>query len=170
MDTSADRGAPVGEVDAKRVADKVPIRVDWHDYLINTREPGKSVALNYVFRLPRALATGFEYKCTKAGVTSARPSSAIKWPSAPAAAVSDGDVTWTSQAMSANSLRATVSSDVWTADTGLTLSDQSAADLVHTTYVAGGIDGGEFEVKHRITLTGSPAEIKEALILLPVRD
>jgi hypothetical protein len=165
-----DRGAPFAEVEAKRVADKVPLRVDWHDYLINTREPGKAVAQNYVFRPPRSRATGLEYKCTTAGVTSQAPYDRLRWPTAAASTITDGTVVWTAQAVSTSSLRATVSSDSWTADTGLTLSDQSNTDLIYTTYAAAGTNGERYEVKHAITLSGSPAEIKEALILLPVKN
>jgi hypothetical protein len=170
MDIADDRGAPAGEAEPKRVADKVPLRVDWHDYLINTREPGKAVAQNYVFRPPRARATGFEYKCTTAGVTSQKEFFGIPWPRTAAGAVTDGSVVWTAQAISTSSLRATVASDAWTADTGLTLSDQSNTDLIYTTYAAAGTNGERYEVKHAITLSGSPAEVKEALILLPVRN
>lgn len=165
-----DRGAPFAEVEAKRPADKVPLRVDWHDYLINTRDPGKAVALNYVFRPARARATGLEYKCTTAGVTSQKAYDAIRWPLAAAGTVTDGSVVWTAQAVSASSLRATVSSNAWTSDTGVTRSDESTTDLIYTAYFAGGTDGERYEIKHSITLSGTPAEIKEALILLPVRS
>lgn len=170
MDALVDRGAPAGTAEPKRVANKVPVRVDWHDYLINRREPGTAVALNFVFRPSRSKATGLEYKCTNAGVTSRMPFDAIKWPTIAGGAVTDGVVVWTAQAVSVSSLRATANTEGWSADTGVTLSNPSNNDLVYTTFVAGGANGSDYEIKHSITLTGTPGELAEALIVLPVRD
>lgn len=170
MDTLRDRGAPAGRAEPKRVANKVPVRVDWHDYLINRRSLGKSVALNYVFRPVRLDATGLEYKCTATGVTSKLPYTHTRWPSVIGDKLMDGSVEWTAQAISSNSLRETVSTEGWTPAAGITLSNPSNSDHVYTTFVAGGVDGKDYELKHSITLTGAPGELVEALIVLPVRD
>jgi hypothetical protein len=98
------------------------------------------------------------------------PFDRIRWPTAAALLVTDGTAVWTSQAISSSSLRATVSAQVWTADTGITLASESNDDLIYTKFASGGTDGSDYEVKHQITLSGASAEIKEALILLPVRD
>jgi hypothetical protein len=146
------------------------VRVDWHDYLINCREPGKDVALNFTVRPPRARATGLQYKGTVAGLTSAVPYDRIVWPTAAAGIVRDGSVTWTAEAISSSSLRATVSANTWTFDTGVTKSDESNSDFVYTAFAASGSNGEDYELRHEITLSGTPAEKKEALIILPVRD
>lgn len=171
MSKTDNRGPPVKEVIAKRVLDKVTLQVDWHNYLINRRQPGVAIPLNFVVRPIRSKATGLEYKCTTAGVTSQAPYDRIKWPVTAALTVTDGTVVWTAQAVSASSLRATVSVDTWSAfDAGITLSDQSNSDLIYTTYASGGVDGQDYDIKHKVTLSGTPAEIKEALIVLPVKN
>jgi hypothetical protein len=162
------RGGPIGEVEPKRAADTVPVSVDWHDFLINRREPGTAVSLNFVFRPPRALATGFEYKCTTPGVTGGHPHFRIAWPTTIGGTIPDGSVVWTAQAISTDSLRASISSSSWPAVAGLTFSAAAAIDLVYSTNVAGGSSGETYQIAHEITLsTGEP---KEALIILPVQD
>jgi hypothetical protein len=167
MTPADDRGAPAGIAEPKRSYDNVPVRVDWHDYLINRREEGAAVAQNYVFRPPRAQATGLEYKCTTAGVTSAKPFGKITWP-AVGLTVTDGSVVWTAQAISASSLRTTISSSQWPSVTGLTLSSSSNSDQIYTTNAAGGNSGERYEIVHEVTLANG--ELKEGLIILPVQD
>lgn len=162
------RGQPAKEVLAKRPADKVPIDVDWHDFLINERMPGVAIAVNYVVRPRRATATGLEYKCTTAGVTSFVPYERILWPKVAAQTITDGSVVWTAQAVSASSLRATISGNVWTFDSGVNKSNESNADFVYTAFADGGSNGQIYSLRHVVTLSSS--EVKEALILLPVSD
>jgi hypothetical protein len=168
MNPADDRGAPSGIADPKRPADKVPVNVDWHDYLINERKPGVAIAPNFTVRPRRQSATGLEYKATTSGVTSFAPNDRIRWPTTAAQTVTDGTVIWTSQAVSTSSLRATISSNAWTFDNGVTKSDESNSDLVYTAFAAAGFDGQTYALRQSVTL--SNGEVKEALILLPVKD
>jgi hypothetical protein len=168
MEPAEGRGPPAGVADAKRPTANVPLRVDWHDYLIARREPGVYVALDARIRPLRADATGLQYRCTTPGVTSGVPFNRIRWPRTAGLTEPDGSVVWTAEPIDSNSLRASVSSDTWVVPTGLTLGTVSNNDLVYTALVDGGDDGITYEVRHRIVL--SPAEDNEALILLPVRD
>lgn len=168
MTSETDRGAPYGRVDEKRSFDNVPIAIDWHDYLVNRREPGSLAALNFTFRPPRALATGLQYKITTAGVLSNKPFGQIRWPTTAAGIVADGTAAWTAEAISTTSLRSTISNDDWPAVDGVTLGTESNADLRYTVLVAGGSDGNDYELKHRITL--ATGELKEGVAVLPVRD
>jgi hypothetical protein len=168
METAADRGPPAGIADPKRPNANVALRVDWHDYLISRREPGAAIALNQRVRPERAKATGLQYKCTTAGVASSWPWDRIRWPLTLGGTVTDGSAIWTAEAIDVNSQRLTISTDVWTADSNITLATQSNADLVYTTYASGGSDSQQYEIRHKVTL--SNGEIAEALILLPVKD
>lgn len=169
METADDRGAPAGKAEPKRPADNVPLRVDWHDYLINRRTPGVAVALNFRFRFPRDRSTGLQYKCTVAGVSDKRPDERIVWPTTAGGVVTDGPVQWTAEAIDTQSLRLTISSNAWSVnDAAVTLATQSNADSIYTSYASGGADGQTYEIRHSVTL--SNGEIKEALIVLPVLD
>lgn len=163
-----DRGAPYGTVDAKRSFDNVPVQIDWHDYLINRRIPGAAVSADYRMRPMRAQATGLQYRCTTAGVTSKVPDGRIQWPTTVAGTVTDGTVVWTAEAMATSSLRSTISTNDWPAVSGLTLGTESNNDLIYTVNVSGGTDGQDYEVKHQITLVNG--ELKEGVAVLPVRD
>lgn len=164
---SEEHGAPYIEVPAKRSADKVPVQIDWHDYLANDWQRGVHYAFGVRIRPRRAEATGFEYEVTTAGVSgSKRP----VFPKVEGATVQSGSVTFTARAISNASLRATIVDSDFPVVTGLTLTDQSSDDLVHTVYASGGTDGANYEVMNRITLSNAPGELKEAVALLPVRD
>jgi hypothetical protein len=169
-DLADNRGPPAKEVTAKRPADKVPLQVDWHDYLAVLRKPGVAVAIDTRVRPPRAQSTGKQYRCTTAGVTASVPTDRIRWPSADALTVLDGSVVWTAEPIDSQSLRATVLSNSWAFQSGITKSDESNSDLIYTAFAADGADEHDYEVIHSITLSGAPAETKEALIILPVRD
>lgn len=163
-----EHGAPYIEVPAKRSADKVPVQFDWHDFLANDWQPGRAYAsLGERIRPVRGLATGFEYEVTTTGVSGNRRPI---FPTTAGATVRSGSVTFTARAMSSASLRATISSSSFPAVSGVTLSDQSNDDLVYTTYVAGGSNGSSYEVKHQITLSNAPGEIKEGVAVVPVLD
>jgi len=170
MDAIEDRGAPYVIVPAKRPFDNVPVQADWHDYVINRRRTGVAVVLDFRMRPLRDDATGLQYRATTGGVTSRKPWFEIAWPRVVGGTVSDGSVIWTAEAMASNSLRASIVDDDWPAVTGLTLTNESVSDFVYTVFVAGGIHGSTYEVRHRVTLAGTSAEAKEGLIILPVRD
>ena len=161
-------GAPYAEVDAKRSFDNVPVSLDWHDYLINRRQQGVSVALNFVMRPRRADATGLQYKCTTAGVTSRMPWGRIVWPAAAGGTVTDGTAVWTAEPISASSLRTTIATQSFPAVAGVVLSSPSDGDLIYTTLVDGGTSGQKYEIKHQVILANG--EEKEGVAVLPVQD
>jgi hypothetical protein len=161
-------GAPYLEVKAKRSFDDVPVEVDWHDYLANVRRLGSAYQVNDLVRPLRQFATGLQYRCTVAGITSGRKYSEIRWPTVVGGTVTDGTVTWTAEALSNGSLRSTIASNTWPAVAGLTLSGAASLDLRYVTRVAGGVSGTSYDIKHQVTLASG--EDKEAVIVLPVRD
>ena len=158
-------GQPYGTVPSKRSADKVPVQIDWHDYLINLWAPGVAVEQGVTIRPRRSAATGFEYLCATPGVTAKKEP---RWPTAVGESVTDGSVVWTSQARSIASQRTSITGSAWDADDGVTLSDQSNADLIYTTFVDGGEDGEDYEVRNLVTLANG--EEKEGVAVVPVRD
>lgn len=158
-------GQPVVDLKAKRSFDEVPVTFDWHDFLVRLPERGKAYAVNDRVRLPRARSTGLQYRCTTGGVTG---KSEPRWPTVSGGTVNDGTVIWTAEAIDANSLRTTISSDDYVLDTGITEGSSSNADLKYTVLVSGGVSGQEYRVKHQIICANG--EDKEAVGILPVRD
>jgi hypothetical protein len=170
MDSADDLAPPSGTVAAKRPGAKVPVVVDWHDYLANTRQPGQYVALDTRVRPPRAKATGAQYRCTAAGYTSGDPYDRVKWAPLSGAAFTDGGVTWTPEAMDTQSLRAMIVNNTWTFPSGINKSDEGNADFRYWAHAAGGSVDQDYELLHAVTLSNAPGELQIALIVLPVRD
>lgn len=166
---TTERGAPYVEVPAKRVFDRVPVLFDWHDYLAVFRESGKAYTIGTCVRLPRSPeATGLQYRCTVAGVTSGAPASRVRWPTVAGQSVTDGTVTWTAEAADAQSLRTTISGSVFVVPSALTAGTPTVSDLAYVVQIAGGVDGTSYEVKHQITMANG--ELKEGVAVLPVID
>lgn len=163
-----DHGAPYELVLAKRSFDTDQVGVDWHDYLIKKRVPGKLYQIGDVFRPLRAQATGLQYRCTSGGVASGAPFQDLRWPRSPAATITDGQVTWIAEAISSATLISTISSAVWVAPTGVTLGAETIDDLRYMVLVAGGTSSEQYELKHQITLASG--QRKEAVVVLPVLD
>jgi hypothetical protein len=167
MSGDSDHGQPRGRVEPKRSYDRVPVQIDWHDYLAYVREPNSAISLGQRIRFRRKdpRGTGLEYECTQSGVTGGREP---VWPKTAGLTVTDGSVVWTARAVSTASLRATISSSNWTNSEGLTLSSMTTNDLIATVFVSGGTNGQEYEVKNQLALsTGEP---KEGVVVLPVAD
>lgn len=168
---SDQRGLPYTEVPAKRSADKVPVQFDWHDYLANTRQPAHLYQAGERIRFVRNRSTGYEYEAAATGLTSGVPTEELQqFPTVIAETVTDGAVTWITRALSTASLRATILTSVFPLVSGVTLSDQSDADLVHTIYVASGTDRVTYGIRNSVTLSNAPGEIKEAVARLRVAD
>jgi hypothetical protein len=155
----------VVELKAKRSFDESPVSFDWHDFLANLPQRGKAYASNDRVRLPRDRSTGLQYRCTTAGVTGAIEP---RWPKVVALTVTDGSVVWTAEAVDAVSLRTTITSDTFEADSGVTLGAESSADLVYTVLVSGGTAGESYLIRHQIGCANG--EDKEAIGRLPVED
>lgn len=166
-----EHAAPYQEVDPKRVADKVPIQFDWHDYLANTWRPGTFFTAGQRIRFLRndPRARGFEMECTVAGRSGGRPPT---FPGTLGASVTEGGstLTWTARTLSTASLRGTIGTSVFPPVDGLILSDESNADLIYTIYADVGVSGQRYEVKQRITLSDVIGEEKEGVAVLFVID
>ncbi|MCS6946258.1 MAG: hypothetical protein NZM12_01435 [Steroidobacteraceae bacterium] len=162
------RGQPYVLVEPKRSFDEVLCEVDWHDYLARLRLPGTQYLIGTAIRLIRDQATGLEYLCSTSGVTSRTPTAEIRWPRTAGQTLTDGSVVWTAQAVSISSLRTTITSNAWSATSGVNLGAEFVSDLRYQVIVAGGVSGQHYEVRHRVTLANG--EDKEAVILLPVQD
>lgn len=168
-------GQPFVTVLAKRVADVVPVTFDWHDFLASQRIIGGQVALGYVFRPLRAQATGYQLRCTTAGISSPLDTPLIM-PRNAGVVIDDGTVQWTSEVLSTASLRAIISSYAYSLSSGSIVStDGGNQDFIYTVYIGAGVSGQSYNVKQDITLasvsTSIPTgEVKEAVAILPVQD
>ncbi len=160
-------GQPYVRVQAKRSFDEVPVEVDWHDYLVRQRRPGTAYNAGDRVRPLRKDATGLQYNCTTAGVTSGKP--LVRWPTVAGGTVTDGTVVWTAEAVTSASLRTTIASEDWSASAGVVLGAESSSDLRYIVMVGSGVSGQTYTVTHRVTLALN-SEDKEAVAVLPVQD
>lgn len=167
------------EVPAKRSdVNPVPVQFDWHDQIAIKWQRGAPFEAGVRVRPERSRCTGLEYEVTTAGVTGNR------MPNFPAPIHDEdgelvdngiglkcrsGSVVFTSRAMTSASLR-TVSASVFSADEGITLSDESNDDGVYTVHVSGGLSGNEYKIVHRLTFTGGIGEMQGQALILPVQD
>lgn len=136
--------------------------VDFTGYLTRWRQAGTEYALTLRVRV--ASRPGYEYECTTAGQTGAREPI---FPTSVGATVTDGSVTWTCRAVSTSSLKATVSSVDWSADSAITISNESLSGQIATAFLAGGVDGTDYPVTVTATLSNA-AEVPK-VVILPVR-
>lgn len=160
-----ERGGPYVRVEPKRSFDKVPIQIDWHDYVARLWRPGAAFATGTRIRPSRSRATGLQYNASVGGVTGSRPP---VFPKVSGATVVDGSVTWTAEAVSSASLRTTIADDEWPTVDGVSLSDEQSGDFVYEIMVDGGTSGQEYEIAHQVTLANG--EEKEGVVVLPVQD
>lgn len=158
--------AQVFDVDPKRVFSRVPIQVDWHDFLARVWQPGSVFSVGEVIRQKRANSAGYELECTQAGVSGSRT---LVWPQDIGRSLSEGSVRWVSRNLTAESFRTTILTSAWTSDPpGLTLSDESISDFIYTVFVDDGHSGVTYDVVHSIIL--ADGEEMQAVARLPVRD
>lgn len=155
---SCDESIDIAIISPKRAGETVAIKLDWHDFLANQRQPGTAVASGAIVRPARRRATGLQYRCTTAGVTSGQPTDRLRWPTTAAATLTDGSVVWTAEAMTSASLRTSVSADDWPTVTGLTFGTTSNADLIYTLLVSGGTSGQTYDIEHEITCANGEKE------------
>lgn len=168
-------GQPFTTVQTKRVADIVPVTFDWHDFLVNLRIIGGAVNVDYVWRPFRAQATGFQLRCTQAGVTSPLDTPLLM-PRSADVVIDDGTVQWTSEPLSTASLRAIIGSYIYTlSSVDIVSTDGGNEDLIYTVFIGAGVSGLSYQVKHDIVLVNpttviATGEVKEAVAILPVQD
>ena len=159
-------GAPYIIVPNVRSWDQVPISFDWHDFLINVRQPGGAVALNDTIRPPRAQATGMQLICTQAGVSSAATS--IQWPLKVGAMVNDGTVIWTSEPCDDTSMRTDIASHTFDPDSPVVCTDLGTYDYVISCRIADGVSANTYDVRCRIVCVNG--DNKEAVAVVTVQD
>lgn len=134
-------------------------------FLAKGWRPGQLYPINDVV-LPNRKFAGLQMK-------SSGGQSGVKeplWPTTAGGTVSDGSITWTAEALSNDSLLATITLSAWAVDplAGLTL---SADDMINTNgsqrtwlLVAGGVAGRKYEVKNTITLSNGAVEESALLV------
>lgn len=128
--------------DAKRYG------VDFVEECARYRKPDTDYALNAIVR--PAKSTGLQYKATTAGHSGVQEP---RWPTAVAGTVNDGSVVWTAEAFGAGSLERTLSSAVWTVDSGLTKASQLEDGTQSTAILSGGTEGQVYLVRVLGTLS-----------------
>lgn len=162
---SVEHAEPYERVDPKRSFDKVPVFVDWHDYLISKWSQGITVSGGIRIRLRRKDSRGLQFRALNDGVSGKKEP---VWPQVNGGQVWDGTVQWVAEPVDAFSLRISIATESWPVVTGVTLSDAVNADLVYRVTVAGGTNGREYLIKHQIVL--ADGEKKEAVAVLLVQD
>lgn len=115
--------------------------------LARVRKPGTDYALGVRVRSP--IPTGFEYEATTAGRSGGR---SFRWPEVLAGTVADGSVIWTAREISTASLESTVSSVIWSADSGITLTPGALVGQLATATLEGGEPGRTYEVRVEATM------------------
>lgn len=163
-----EHGGPYEVVAALRSWDQDQIGLDWHDWIIKKRIPGKAVQVGEVFRPTRAFATGLQYRCTVAGITSGVEFQGLRWPKQVDLPITDGGATWVSEAASTTSIVSPVTSAVWIPPSGITLSNEVTDDFRYAVDFAGGTSGNSYECKHHIELANGWK--KEGVVVVPVLD
>lgn len=137
--------------------------VDFTAYLTRWRQSGTDYTLTTRVRV--ASRPGHEYEVTTAGQTGGREPI---FPTTIGSTVTDGSVVWTCRAVSTSSLKATVSSVAWAANsTDITIASESLSGQIATAFLSGGQDGTDYEVKVTATLSNGASVPK--LVILPVR-
>lgn len=137
--------------------------VDWSDFLANYWTAGQAYGLGN--RVRSRLVKGLEWEATTAGASGTREP---RWPTTVGATVSDGSIVWTCRASSNASLRTTIATSTWSADTGVTLSNDTTDGAAAMVYVGGGTDGQSYQVRNRVTFADGTRD--EAELTIAVAD
>lgn len=141
--------------------------IDWAGWLSNSWRPGADLPVN--FRIRPAKATGYQYVCSGGTTAFLEP----VWPTVLGdpvlGIVKDGSITWTCEAVTTQSLSGTVSSSVWTAEAGVTVSSPSITGQVTTALIdtTAALNDDDYYVWNTVTL--STGEKKTGTLLLKVR-
>lgn len=131
--------------------ERQPYAFDLTDDFANLWEAGRNFAAAATIRPLKDQSTGLEY-VSSGGVSGKREP---RWPNQVGGTATDGTITWTAQALSTDSLKWRISTIVWTADAGITASDQvdtDAASLQEARiYASGGESGTTYMIRGLVT-------------------
>jgi hypothetical protein len=131
---------------AQDPSDSLDYAFDFHDEVANLWKPGKDFIVGDVIRPARALSTGYQYRCTVAGRTGKTYPALSR---TLGNTTKDGSVTWTAEAISAASLRKSVTSVSIPAVAGLTTSSPSFTTEAGGVVCSGGTLGQRYLVTCR---------------------
>lgn len=143
----------ISEFDSAELKEQDPD--DKQDYCVrfepecaNYREPNTPYSTNARVRPKKA--TGLQYIATSGGRSGAEEP---RWSETIGQTVKDGSVTWTAEALADTSLKRTVSTVTWSADTGLTIAGQVIEDTNAKAFISGGTLGQTYLVRAQATLS-----------------
>lgn len=137
--------------------------VDFTSYLARYRQPATEYALTT--RVRYASKPGHEFECTTAGQTGIREPIL---PTTIGATITDGSAVFTCRALSTDSLKATIASVDWSADSAdITISSETTDGQIATAFLAGGQDGTDYTITVTATLSNGAKVPK--VVILPVR-
>lgn len=104
------------------VGEALPFSIDWTTEFANLWKPNSAYAALSAVRPNEA--TGFEYVSSGGQSGSVEPT----WPTEGGETITDGSITWTSQALSNASLRERITDVDWPAVSGFTITPDSFID------------------------------------------
>jgi hypothetical protein len=141
----------------KTAGEAKPQGFNYTDFLTNRWESGTIYAAGE--RIRPLTATGFQYSSSGGQSASEEPS----WPTTLGGTVTDGSITWTAQAITNDSLRATISSSAWAASSSdITIAGETSVNTggsqVVTALISGGTAGRRYEITNTVTLSDSSIE------------
>lgn len=139
---------PIIEV-CKGANDRKPYGFNLTASLARNWAPGLVFAEGDVIR-PLRRPTGFEYVAGGDGQTGHREPN---WPTELGGTVQDGSITWTCQAISADSLLRTIAQSTWAGDSGISVNGETVmngASQRTGAYVSGGTAGQSYMVVNTV--------------------
>jgi hypothetical protein len=138
------------------------------NFLARVWAPGTGYAASTTVRPTKP--TGWQYVSSGGHSGKTEP----RWPTAAAGTVTDGSITWTAEAVSNDSLWATVDSSAWdvgpNSPAGITVGGEALVNTdgsqIATAQVSGGTVDELYEVTNTVTL--SDGSIEESMLLVKI--
>lgn len=126
-------------------------------FLVRTWAPGTQFANELTVR-PFGFPTGFQYSSSGGWSGLVEP----RWPTTVGGTVTDGSITWTCEAISNDSLNATIATSAWSAEAGITVDNDTLTNTegvqIVTVEVSGGTAGQTFDITNVVTLSDGAVE------------
>jgi len=127
-------------------------------FLANGWRPGQPYATGAAV-LPTKAFTGLQYSSSGGWSGPAEP----RWPGMIGDQIADGSITWTAEAVSNDSVKASIVTSEWEADDVITIDDEqienTAGRQVVSALVGGGEEGRTYEVTNTVTLSDGAVEV-----------